>query len=152
MRTPTVRRHASTFHLEYSVLVEVNAAPERLWALLTDAADFPRWNSTIASLQGPIEPGRRLELRLPISERVFRPRVSGFEPARRMEWSDGAAPLFRGVRTFTLTPIGDATEFKMTETFRGLLVPMIRGSLPDFGPPFERFAADLQREAERRTA
>jgi hypothetical protein len=38
----------------------------------------------------------------------------------------------------------------MVEVFRGLMLPMIKGSLPDFGPPFEQYAADLKREAEAR--
>ena len=33
--------------------------------------------------------------------------------------------------------------------FNGIMLPMIEGSLPDFGPPFEQYAADLKREAER---
>jgi hypothetical protein len=67
-----------------------------------------------------------------------------------MVWSDGFAPMFRGVRTYTLTENADGTTgFSMREVFSGLMLPMIRGSLPDFGPPFEQFAADLKCEAER---
>jgi hypothetical protein len=36
----------------------------------------------------------------------------------------------------------------MTEVFSGAMLPMIRRSLPDFGPPFEAFARDLKRAAE----
>jgi hypothetical protein len=37
----------------------------------------------------------------------------------------------------------------MTEVFSGPMLPMIAGRLPDFGPIFERYAADLKAEAER---
>jgi hypothetical protein len=37
----------------------------------------------------------------------------------------------------------------MTEVFSGLMLPMIGGRLPDFGPIFERYAADLKARAER---
>jgi hypothetical protein len=37
----------------------------------------------------------------------------------------------------------------MTEVFAGVMLPMIRGSLPDFGPIFEKYADDLRCEAER---
>lgn len=40
-------------------------------------------------------------------------------------------------------------DFSMVEVMSGLMLPLIRGSLPDFGPPFEQYAADLKREAER---
>jgi hypothetical protein len=53
------------------------------------------------------------------------------------------------VRTFTLTPKGDgSTEFAMKEEFSGLMLPMIKGSLPDFAPIFEAYAEDLKRAAE----
>jgi hypothetical protein len=40
----------------------------------------------------------------------------------------------------------------MHESFAGVMLPMIRGSLPDFAPAFEAYAADLRREAERGAA
>ncbi len=36
----------------------------------------------------------------------------------------------------------------MVEVLSGVMLPMIKGSLPDFGRAFEAYAADLQREAE----
>ncbi|HEX3773921.1 MAG TPA: hypothetical protein VHV51_05615 [Polyangiaceae bacterium] len=67
-----------------------------------------------------------------------------------MVWSDGFAPMFRGVRSYTLQENTDGTTgFSMREVYSGLMLPMIRGSLPDFGPPFEQFASDLKRAAER---
>jgi hypothetical protein len=36
----------------------------------------------------------------------------------------------------------------MRETFAGVMLPMIRGSLPDFAPVFETYAQDLKRAAE----
>ena len=66
-----------------------------------------------------------------------------------MEWSDGFATRFRGVRTFTLTKrAAGVTELAMTEVFPGAMLPMIKGSLPDFGSVFETYARDLKRAAE----
>jgi hypothetical protein len=57
--------------------------------------------------------------------------------------------MFKGVRTFTLAPCADgSTDFSMVEVLSGVMLPLIEGSLPDFVPPFERYAADLKREAE----
>jgi hypothetical protein len=36
----------------------------------------------------------------------------------------------------------------MDEVFEGLMLPMIKGSLPDFGPVFDRYGADLQAACE----
>ena len=37
----------------------------------------------------------------------------------------------------------------MEEQFSGVVFALVKGSLPDFGPIFERYASDLKREAER---
>ena len=67
-----------------------------------------------------------------------------------MTWSDGFAPMFKGVRTFELKPRSDgSTDFAMEERFSGLMLPHIKRSLPDFKPIFARYADDLKREAEQ---
>ncbi len=59
--------------------------------------------------------------------------------------------MFKGVRTFELAPRADgSTDFAMEERFSGLMLPFARGSMPDFGPVFERYANDLKRAAELR--
>jgi hypothetical protein len=147
---PEAVKTRTTFQMECAVRCSIKATPERIWALLTDAAGFPRWNSTVTRIEGPIEPGRKLAIEVPSAPgRVFKPIVGTFEPGRRMVWSDGVAPMFKGVRTFTLAPIAEGeTEFSMEERFSGVMLPLIKGSLPDFGPIFEAYARDLKRAAE----
>src|SRR5215510_909047 len=130
----------STFRMECSVAIHIQASADRVWGLLTNAKDFPRWNSTVTSIEGEIALGQKLKLRVPISERTFTPKVSAFDAGqKRMVWSDGAAPMFKGERTFALTQRPDgSTDFSMIEVFAGLMLPLIKGSLPDFGPAFER--------------
>jgi len=142
---------ASAFRMECAITVNVQSTPEKLWSLLVNAQDMPRWNSTITSIEGTIATGNKLALRVPLApNRVFKPRVTKLEPAKEMVWSDGAAPMFKGVRTFTLTPREDnTTDFSMCEVLSGVMLPMIKKSLPDFAPAFETYAADLKREAER---
>lgn len=142
-------RTETTFRLAYSVEIDIAASPAAVWAKLTDAEAFPRWNSTVTSLEGPITKGRKLAIKVPISDRTFTPTVVAFEPESKMVWADGFAPMFRGERTFTLTPRdGNTTTFAMEEVFTGMMLPMIKGSLPDFVPVFDRYAADLKRACE----
>ena len=138
--------------MECCVGINVEAPPSKIWRLLTNAAAFPQWNSTVKSVQGDIALGNRLALVVTAApERTFKPKVTELEADKRMVWSDGFAPMFKGVRTFTLTPRDDgSTDFSMVEVFSGLMLPLIKGSLPDFGAPFEQYAADLKREAERK--
>jgi hypothetical protein len=144
------RKTSSAFRMDCAIHTTIRASPETIWGLLTDAAAFPRWNSTVTSIRGTIAEGQTLQIKVPSAPtRVFKPKVSAVAPGRSMVWSDGMAPMFRGVRTFELTPNADgSTEFAMKEELSGLVLPMIKGSLPDFAPIFETYAEDLKRAAE----
>lgn len=151
MSSPTgvASESKSLFKQSVAVSIAIKAQPERVWALLTNAADIPRWNSTVSSVEGRIAPGERIRLKVPISRRTLSLTVDSFEPPTRLVWSDGSA-VFRGVRTYKLASNRDgSTNFAMEEVFTGFMLPLIGLSLPDFKPVFERYAADLKREAER---
>jgi hypothetical protein len=54
------------------------------------------------------------------------------------------------VRVFVLTPRSDgSTDFAMKERFAGLMLPLAKRAMPDFGPVFTRYANDVKKEAER---
>jgi hypothetical protein len=148
---PTAIRRERTFRLEYSVATRIAASPERVWAVLTEIEEWARWTATITSIEGEMSVGNKVKLRVPGVDRTFGPKVAALEPNRRLVWSDGAAPMFKGTRTYTLAPsTNGTTDFAMVEVFTGILLPLIKKSLPDFRPPFERFTADLGVEAERK--
>ncbi len=152
MQDGRARTDASTFRRGTSVAIDIDAPPERVWSLLTDAAAMERWNSTVSTVEGPIALGSKLKLTVPVSDRTFSPKVTAFEANRTMTWSEGAAPMFKGVRVFTLEPQGDGrTRFSMAEAMSGLMTPMVARSFPDFAPIFERYAADLKAAAEAET-
>jgi hypothetical protein len=146
----SARKTSGTFRMGCEIHNTIQASPEKIWALLTDADAFPRWNSTVTRIEGRIAEGETLKVKVPYAaERTFKLKVSGVDPGRKMVWSDGMAPMFRGVRTFELTLNSDgSTNFSMSEAFSGLMLPLIKGSLPDFGPLFETYAEDLKRAAE----
>ena len=141
----------SAFRMEYSAGINIKAKPERVWALMTNAADFPRWNSTVKSMEGKIGMGEVVRLVATIAPtRSFNLKVIEFVPEKKMVWTDEKTnPMFKGVRTYILSPKADgSTDFTMSEVYTGLMLPMIAGSLPDFRPAFEQYLADLKREAE----
>jgi len=147
---PRISQTRRAFSLLCRVEITIDAPPGRIWALLTDARDFPRWNSTVTAIEGEIRDGQQIRIHVPGTERTFTPAISNVVPDARMTWTGGFAPLFKGVRTFELTPQpGGATVFVMQERFSGLLLPIVGHTLPDFGPVFERYATDLKNEAER---
>lgn len=132
---------------------DIAAAPERVWAILTDAAQLAGGELGVTRIEGAIRPGERLKLWSEVSPgRAFALKVSVFEPPLRMTW-EGGAPfgLFRGVRSFTLTPKPGGTHFHMREDFSGPMAPMIVKSIPDLTPSFQKFVRGLKTLAETRS-
>ncbi|MBK8545331.1 MAG: SRPBCC family protein [Caulobacteraceae bacterium] len=70
--TASVEKRA--FRRTVRVQAEISASPERIWALLTDAAGMSRWNSTVSAIDGEIALDQKLAIRVPISPRTLRPR------------------------------------------------------------------------------
>lgn len=141
----------SMFSKSCTVSINIRAKADVIWELLTHAANMSKWNSTIISVEGRIALGEKISLKsISAPERTFNLKIIEMSPPSKLVWADGAAPMFRGVRTYTLSPKSDGTtDFTMTEIISGLLLPMIGASLPDFRPVFEQYAADLKQAAEK---
>jgi hypothetical protein len=140
----------------FATSVTIRARPETVWALLTDAAGYPQWNSTVEKIDGRIAAGETVTVHAKAAPdtkkpaRAFPLKVSEFMPPQRMAWTGGMPlGLFTGTRSYTLTPTSQGeVAFAMREEFSGLLAPLITRSIPDLQPVFDRFAADLKRQAE----
>src|SRR4051794_13016206 len=100
----------TTFSRVCSVTTNIRAKPEVIWRLLTDAANMSKWNSTIISVEGNIKLGEKISIKsISDPKRTFNLKISEFNPPTKLVWGDGAAPMFKGVRTYTLTPKADGT-------------------------------------------
>jgi hypothetical protein len=137
--------------LAYEAARTIDAPPETIWALLTDAAAYPGWNPTVAKIEGRIALGGKIAVHATISPgRAFKVKVSEFSPPKSMTWSGGMPfGLFGARRTFALAPQEDgSTVFHMREEFSGPLLPLIGKTIPDLQPAFEEFADALKARAE----
>ena len=134
-----------TFSRETTVSVRVEADPSIVWALLTRASDYPRWNSTVVSITGEIKAGGSIELKSTLDEkRTFKLKVKEFVPEKRLVWGDA-----QGSRVYTLDKGSEGgVQFTMSEKIGGPLFPLFAGMIPPFDESFEKFAADLKKEAE----
>ena len=134
----------------YSVKRTIQAKPDAIWALLTDAGSYSSWNPGVISIEGTIGLGEEIRLTSTVNpKRAFKLHVNEFSAPRSMVWADGMPLGLFKVRTYTLTPVGDATEFSMEEVFSGLLEPLISKSIPDMSESFAQFADGLKEAAER---
>ena len=46
----------------YEAEADIRSTPDVLWKLLTNASDYPRWNTTIDRVEGDIAPGRPIKV------------------------------------------------------------------------------------------
>ena len=136
----------------YEASSVIEAEPDTIWSILTDARRYSEWDSGVVRVEGNIAPGEKIKVVSKVNPgRAFPVKVTELTPGRRMTWS-GGMPLgmFRGVRTFTLTPGTDGTtRFTMRGEYTGPLLPLIWRSMPDLGPSFRQFANGLKQRAER---
>ncbi|HQQ96631.1 MAG TPA: SRPBCC domain-containing protein [Cyclobacteriaceae bacterium] len=141
-KAATIRR---TFSRETAVSIDIQADKSIIWTLLTNAADFPRWNSTVISIAGSISPGEKIKLKAKLDpKREFKLQVKEFEPEARLVWGDAM-----GNRVYSLKSIGgNLTNFSMVEKIGGPLFPLFAKMIPPFDEAFEQFARDLKQEAE----
>lgn len=134
-----------TFSRSTSIEQYIDATPARVWALLTDAAAMPEWNSTIVSLEGTIASGEKIRLVSSLdSSRTFKLKIKEMVPEQRLVWGDGL-----GERVYTLSPEGEGVRVNMTERIGNFMFPLFAGKIPPFDEAFEQFMQDLKTAAER---
>ncbi len=133
------------FSRETSVSTTIFADPSIVWALLTHASDYPRWNSTVTFLKGEIKEGETIELKSTLdANRTFKLKIKEFVPEKRLVWGDS-----QGSRVYAIDKsVGNSVLFSMSEKIGGPLFPLFARYIPPFDESFERFAADLKKEAE----
>jgi len=86
-----------TFSRETTVNISINADASTIWPLLTNATDFPRWNSTIVSLEGKIKLGKKKLKSMLDEKRTFTLKVKKLKPKKQMVWHDR-----KGNRIYTI--------------------------------------------------
>jgi uncharacterized membrane protein len=75
--------------MEQSIAVDIDAAPERVWTVMTDVETWPEWTSTVTSVtrldEGPLKLDSKASIvqpKLPPTEYV----VTEFSPGRSFTW------------------------------------------------------------------
>lgn len=114
--------------------VEINARPERVWAILTDVGSYEQWNPFIVAAMGEVKVGAKLRNRMqPPGARAttFKPTVTEVDPPRTFEWLGraGVPGIFDGRHRFELTPSDAGTHLTHSEEFSGVLVRPMRSYL-----------------------
>jgi Uncharacterized conserved protein len=137
----------------YHVERRIEAAPERVWAVLTDAARYRDWNRAVVSIEGTIATGNTISLvSIANPKRTFKLHVTEMQPPNRMVWSDGMPlGLFKGERTYLVQAREGITHFEMIEEYTGLFAGAFTKAIPDLTESFNVFADCLKTAAEAST-
>jgi len=135
--------------LAFEASTIINAPAETIWNVLTDVQNFPEWEPNVSKVEGQAGLGQKITVHTKFSDRAFPVTVSEFIPNSRMVWSSGMPlGLFKGARTFTLTPVDGGVQVKTREEFGGLLLPLFKGQIGDLQPTFDAFADALKTKVE----
>lgn len=137
---------------EITTSIIINASPEEVWNVFTDFENFPEWNPFIHSLEGDVNTGNRIKVKLVLPESkpmTFKPEVLEFEKNRKLVWLGHLLfkGIFDGKHQFELKDNGDGTTlFIQSERFSGILKGMLNLEKTKHG--FESMNEKLKEKVE----
>lgn len=132
--------------------IEIAAAPERVWAVLTDLASYPQWNPVFREASGQVTPGNRITIKSTHLESgqtmTFKVKVLIAEPPAELRWRSSVAGLMTGVRSFSLSPVADGTRLVQSETYQGLFARFPAKTIDRIQASFEAINQAIKEQAE----
>ena len=110
--------------------IEIGAPVDRVWEVLAGFDSYPEWNPFVREISGTPAVGERLRAVLqPPQGRglTIKPVVTAADPGQRLSWIGrlGVPGIFDGQHLFELTATEVGTRLVHSETFRGVLVPVL---------------------------
>jgi len=140
---------------EFSISVDINAAPAVVWSVMIDVERWHEWTASITSVTrldpGPLAIGARAHVRQP----KLRPAdfvVTELEPGTQFTWITKSPGVVATAR-HSVEPIDGGTRARLSVRFDGLLAAAIAwafGRLTDEYLALE--AAGLKKRSEERAA
>lgn len=115
--------------------IEIDATPERVWAVLADRAAYPEWNPFIISSTGDLVTGSTITNVMRDTtgkDSTFTPTVLAATPNHELRWLGRVGPgaIFDGEHAFRIESLGPGrVRLVQEERFRGVAVPFMTGWL-----------------------
>ena len=135
-----------------SAEIEIDASPQVVWEVLTRFENWPSWNPDVKSMSfdGPLAPGS--EFRWKAGPGTIVSTLDRIEPPRHIAWR-GRTLTINAYHEWWLEPSDGGTHVMTEESFSGLLVRLLRGSLQKtLDKSLQDGLQHLKHEAERRSA
>src|SRR5665213_3485784 len=106
-----------------STEIFINAPRSKIWSILTDVKDYPKWNPYIYEIKGDIKPGKFVKFRMKGNpkERKFAARIHEFQANSSFVWGGGILFFFNAKHYIILEKIDDThTRLLQGESWTGL--------------------------------
>lgn len=129
---------------------EIRAPIQLVWSILTGLAEWPAWNEGVQEmhLQGEVAVGT--EFRWKTGGMKIRSRIEELTAPTRIVWS-GRTMGIRAIHVWTLTKADEGTKVRTEESFEGLVVSLLAGSMRKaLAKALQQGMAALKKEAEKR--
>jgi len=132
----------------------INTDITKVWDVLMNFDNYPKWNPFITSISGEPKLGSRLTVSIkPPGGKgmTFKPRVLAFETNKELRWLGHLlfTGFFDGEHKFELIDNGNGTTtFKQSEKFKGMFVGLL--NLENTQKGFEAMNEKLKEMAERK--
>ncbi|MGJ1445847.1 SRPBCC family protein [Sphingobacterium spiritivorum] len=113
---------------EIKTEIVIQAAPEKIWKILTDFGNYPHWNPFITSVTGEVENENKIVVSIKPPDRkcmIFKPIILTKINNKELSWLGKLLfkGLFDGKHKFELIDNGDGTTtFIQNEKFSGIFV------------------------------
>jgi hypothetical protein len=136
-----------------STTIDIEAAPDRVWEILTDLPRYSQWNPFIREAAGTVAVGNRLSLRMVRATgkaSTFRPTVLTADPGKELRWIGRllVPGIFDGEHRFVLAAANGGTRLTQSEKFGGLLIPFTGKLLNETADSFAALNKALKEQAE----
>jgi hypothetical protein len=120
--------------MEKEILTEVliNAKPEKIWTILADFKNYPKWNPFIQLIEGNVKVGNTITVRIAPPDAkamTFNPKILAFSNNKEFRWIGRflLPGLLDGEHKFELFDNGnETTTFRQSEKFNGILIPLFK--------------------------
>ena len=130
--------------------IEIAAAPEVAWDVLTAIGRWPNWNPTVTSVSfdGEIAPGSAF--RWKAGPGTITSTIQDVEPLRRIVWT-GTTFGIKAIHVHTLEPRAGGTLVRTEESYDGLVARVLHRRLQKvLDTTLDNELQRLRAEAERR--
>jgi hypothetical protein len=108
--------------------IDIEAAPEVVWGVLTDFGRWPRWNPDVKSMFAPVDVAGGSEFRWRAGPSTITSKIRRVEPPRLIAWT-GATLGINAIHYWWLEPRNGTTFVRTAESYDGLVARLFRRPL-----------------------